>query len=75
MNEIFNFRSIRFNYKDNTEVLGISGYKYNLDETLIGNASNFEDNSCYNPYPDTSFYLPNGSEIKRFLYLSHFSKT
>ena len=47
------FRSIRFNYKEETEVVGVSAYKYALDEILIANKSTIADNECFNPFPDT----------------------
>jgi len=45
-------RPIFFNYKEETEVEGIKGYKYWLDQGFIGNATYNETNSCYNPHPD-----------------------
>jgi len=45
-------RTIFFNFKEETEVQGISGYKYWLDGGFIGNASHNASNECYNPHPD-----------------------
>jgi len=45
-------RPIHFNFKEETKVSGIHGYKYWLDDMFIGNATYNSSNSCYNPYPD-----------------------
>ena len=47
-------RSIRFNFKEETEVVGVSAYKYSLDEILVANSSTTPDNGCFNPFPDSS---------------------
>jgi len=45
-------RTIFFNYKEETEVQGISGYKYWLDTGFIANSTYNSSNVCYNPHPD-----------------------
>jgi len=45
-------RSIFFNFKEETEVKGVSTYKYWLDEGFLGNATFNSSNECFNPYPD-----------------------
>ena len=47
-------RPIHFNFKEESEVMGISGYKYVLDEGFIGNSSTNSSNWCYNPHLDFS---------------------
>jgi hypothetical protein len=49
---LFLSRSIRFNYQEETEVVGVSAYKFVLDETLTANASTNPSNWCFNPNPD-----------------------
>jgi len=51
-------RPIFFNFKEETTVYGINGYKYLLDEGFIGNASTNASNSCYNPQPDLVINYP-----------------
>ncbi|TRY61675.1 hypothetical protein TCAL_07973 [Tigriopus californicus] len=53
-------RTIRFNYKEEAEVHGISGYRYYLDDELLSNETSLPENSCYNPNPDPTLYLPHG---------------
>jgi len=56
-------RPIFFNFKEETEVSGIHGYKYWLDDMFIGNATTNSSNSCYNPQPDMVINYP---EAKAF---------
>ena len=52
-------RPIHFNFKEETEVSGVSGFRYQLDEGLVANSTYNATNSCYNPYPD---HVPNITE-------------
>ena len=54
-------RPIFFNFKEETEISGINGYKYWLDGMFFGNASINATNSCYNPYPDLVINYPYSS--------------
>ena len=54
------FRSIRFNFKEEAEVEGVSAYKYHLDETLVANATHNPDNWCFNYMQDVEQVVPNG---------------
>merc|ERR1711970_88320 len=45
-------RPIFFNFKEETEVSGIHGYKYWLNDGFMGNISVNASNICYNPEPD-----------------------
>ena len=47
-------RPIFFNFKEETTVEGIHGFKYALDEGFWGNSSTNASNWCYNPEPDMS---------------------
>ena len=47
-------RPIFFNFKEETTVEGIHGFKYALDEGFWGNSSTNSSNWCYNPEPDMS---------------------
>jgi len=51
-------RPVFFNYKEDTEVSGIPGFKYWLDSMFIGNATTNTSNSCYNPEPDLVINYP-----------------
>ena len=51
-------RPIFFNFKEETKVSGIHGYKYWLDNMFMGNASTNASNSCYNPEPDFVINYP-----------------
>eukprot|EP00095_Tigriopus_kingsejongensis_P001032 maker-scaffold972_size74859-snap-gene-0.9 protein:Tk01032 transcript:maker-scaffold972_size74859-snap-gene-0.9-mRNA-1 annotation:"hypothetical protein DAPPUDRAFT_303163" len=53
-------RTIRFNYKEESEVRGLSGYRYYLDEEFLANSSYVSENFCFNPTPDPTLHLPNG---------------
>jgi len=53
-------RTIRFQYNQETEVLGVPGYEYILGDEFFGNATYFPENACYNPYPSEDIWLPNG---------------
>jgi len=57
-------RPIHFNFLEETEVSGISGYKYVLDGGLMSNATHNATNSCYNPHPDLLIDLPNDCTSK-----------
>ena len=45
-------RPIFFTYQEEAKVRGIHGYKYNLAEGFVANATYNASNECYNPYPD-----------------------
>ena len=49
-------RSIRFTFEKETEVKGVSGYKYTLDSALVDNS--LPENQCFNPYPDQDKFNP-----------------
>jgi len=51
-------RPVFFNFKEDTEVSGIPGFKYWLDNMFIGNATTNASNSCYNPEPDFVINYP-----------------
>ena len=51
-------RPIFFNFKEETKVSGIHGYKYWLDSGFMGNATNNETNACYNSQPDLVINYP-----------------
>ena len=53
-------RSIRFFFNSETEVEGVPGYEYILDETMVQNATYREENECFNSYPAEDLWLPNG---------------
>ncbi len=53
-------RTIRFNYAGETEVRGIPGYEYVLDELFYSNSSSVPSNACFNPYPSEEVHLPSG---------------
>merc|ERR1711892_1121120 len=45
-------RPIHFNFAEETEFMGVHGYRYILDQGLMGNSSYNASNWCYNPQPD-----------------------
>ena len=51
-------RPIHFNFKEETEVMGVSGYKYMLDEGFVANSTFNETNACYNPELDLVVDIP-----------------
>jgi len=51
-------RPIHFNFKEETKVMGVSGYKYMLDEGFVANSTFNSTNSCYNPELDLMVDLP-----------------
>merc|ERR1712080_19308 len=51
-------RPIHFNFKEETEILGIPGYKYHLDRGFLGNSTFNATNACYNPNVDLVVDLP-----------------
>merc|ERR1712215_50889 len=51
-------RPIWFNFKEESTVSGVHGYKYILDSGLMGNATENKTNSCYNPNPDLVVNYP-----------------
>ena len=53
-------RTIRFNYNGKTDVQGIPGFEYILDDLFISNSSLVPENYCFNPYPAEETYLPQG---------------
>ena len=48
----FMLRSIRFEFSEETEVIGVNAYKYTLGENLVANASTNPENWCFNFKPD-----------------------
>ena len=48
------FRSIRFEFSEETEVIGVNAYKYTLGENLVANASTNPENWCFNFRPDVN---------------------
>jgi len=51
-------RPIHFNFKEETEVMGVGGYKYMLDEGFVANSTFNETNACYNPELDLMVDIP-----------------
>ena len=51
-------RPIHFNFKEETEVMGVAGYKYMLDEGFVANSTYNVTNACYNPELDLMVGLP-----------------
>ena len=47
----FSFRSIRFEYDQETTVDGALGYRYKMGHKLISNKTDCESNECFNPQP------------------------
>ena len=51
-------RPIHFNFKEETEVMGVAGYKYMLDEGFVANSTFNVTNGCYNPELDLVVDIP-----------------
>merc|ERR1719339_727242 len=51
-------RPIHFNFKEETEVMGVAGYKYMLDEGFVANSTYNVTNGCYNPELDLMVDIP-----------------
>lgn len=52
-------RPIQFNFKQETQVNGVPGFKYQLNEEVMANGTFNENNICFNPNPDLTVDLPN----------------
>ena len=53
-------RTLSFNYREDVDVLGISGYKFVLDENTVDNSTGENGYNCYNPQADDEVLLPRG---------------
>ena len=51
-------RPIHFNFKEETDVMGVAGYKYMLDEGFVANSTYNVTNGCYNPELDLMVDIP-----------------
>jgi len=51
-------RPIHFNFKQETQVDGVAGYKYQVEEEVMANGTFNENNICFNPNPDLLVDIP-----------------